>query len=79
MLEALTHESVAVDLVDVAVAQVQCHNVVVRVAQRPEDFDERIVAQVQRRQDRRLVLEARSGDDLRRRRLSLWLLRELSL
>ena len=73
VLEALPDEGVAVNLVDVTVAQVERHNVVVRIAQRTENLNEGVVAQIERRHDGRLVLEDGRRVGLRLRlRLRRW-------
>lgn len=48
VLEALADEGVAVDLVNVAVAQVQRNDIVVGIAVRPKDLNKGVVAEVER-------------------------------
>lgn len=49
MLETLAHKRIAINLVYVTVAQVECNNIIIGIAERSQDLDKRIMTYVERR------------------------------
>lgn len=76
VLQSLANEGITIDFVDVTMAQVQRDDVVVGVAQRSQDFNERIVAEVERWPNRLVLVAGRRRRKRRSQDRKRGLLRE---